>query len=123
MIASRRRFLRYLFGAGVVGAAACYPVFIERQMILKTRYQIHIPNLPRAFKGFRIVHLTDLHHGFLVPLSVVDDVVRRVNRIPRDVVVCTGDYVHEKNGTGEIDRVYPVRFNCFPEIGDAGIIM
>jgi predicted MPP superfamily phosphohydrolase len=116
MITSRRRFLRYLCGAGVAGAAACYPVFIEHQMILKTRYQIHIPNLPRAFKGFRIVHLTDLHHGFLVPLSVVDDVVRRVNRIPRDVVVCTGDYVHEKNGTGEIDRVYPVRFNCFPEI-------
>jgi hypothetical protein len=108
MIASRRRFLRYLFGAGVAGAVACYPVFIERRMILETHYQIHIPNLPRAFRGFRIVHLTDLHHGFLMPLSVVEDVVRRVNRIPRDVVVCTGDYVHEKNGTGQIDRVWPV---------------
>jgi len=117
MIASRRRFLRYLFGAGVAGAAACYPVYIERQMILETHYQIHIPNLPQAFKGFRIVHLTDLHHGFLVPLSVVEDVVRRVNRIPRDVVVSTGDCVHEKNGTGEIDRVWPVLAKLFAPEG------
>lgn len=108
MIASRRRFLRYLCGAGVVGAAAGYPVFVERRIILETHYRIRIPNLPRAFQGFRIVHLTDLHHGFLVPLSVIEGVVRRVNRIPRDVVVCTGDYVHEKNGTAEIDRVWPV---------------
>jgi predicted MPP superfamily phosphohydrolase len=71
MIASRRRVLRDLFGAGEVGAAACYPVFIERQIILETRYQIHIPNLLLVFKGFRIVHLTDLHHGFLVPPPAV----------------------------------------------------
>ena len=108
MILTRRKFFRYLMGAGVVSAAAGYPVFVERQIILETHYRIHIPNLPRIFQGFRIVHLTDLHHGFLVPLSVIEGVVRRVNRIPRDVVVCTGDYVHEKNGTAEIDRVWPV---------------
>lgn len=108
MIASRRRFLRYLFGAGVLGVAAGYPVFIERQIILETHYRILIPNFPPAFKDFRIVHLTDLYHGFMVSLSVIEGVVRRVNRIPRDVVVCTGDYVHAIDGMQEIDRVWPV---------------
>jgi hypothetical protein len=34
MITSRRRFLRYLFGGGVAGAAACYPVFMEASMFV-----------------------------------------------------------------------------------------
>ena len=108
MIAARRKFLRYLIGAGMAGATAGYPVFIERRVILQTHYRIRIPNLPPAFRGFRIVHLSDLHHGFLMPLSVIQGVVARVNRIPRDVVVCTGDYVHERNTTAEIDSVWPV---------------
>jgi predicted MPP superfamily phosphohydrolase len=108
MNTKRRRFLRYLMGAGVMGAAACYPVFVERQIVLENHYRVRIPNLPPAFRGFRIVHLTDLHHGFLVSLSSIERIVRRVNRIPRDMVVCTGDYVHEKNGTTQIDRVWPV---------------
>ena len=71
----------------MAGVAACYPVFIERRMILETHYQIRIPNLPRAFTGFRIVHLTDLHHGFLMPLSVIEDVVRRVTCFPEIAVL------------------------------------
>lgn len=56
-------------------------------MILETHYPIHVPNLPRVFKGFRIVHLTDLHNGFLMPLSVIEDVVRRVNCFPEIAVL------------------------------------
>ena len=107
MDASRRRFLRHLFGAGLLSAAACYPVFIERRIVRETHYRIHISNLPPAFRGFRLVHLTDLHHGFLVSLSFIEGIVQRVNHIPRDLVVCTGDYVHERNSTAQIDRVWP----------------
>jgi predicted MPP superfamily phosphohydrolase len=95
-------------GAGLAGAVASYPFFIERAIVLQTHYRIRIPNLPPVFSGFRIVHLSDLHHGFLVPLASIERLVRRVNRIPRDVVVCTGDYVHAKNDTAQIDRVWPV---------------
>jgi hypothetical protein len=93
---------------GALGLVASYPVFIERYIILLNRYRIPVPNLPPAFHGFRIVQLTDLHHGFLVPLAVIRHVVWRANRTERDVIVCTGDYVHERNATGEIDAVWPV---------------
>jgi predicted MPP superfamily phosphohydrolase len=83
-------------------------VLIERYLIVVNRYRIPVPNLPDAFAGFRIVHLTDLHHGLLVPLDVIRYVVSRTNQIPRDVVVCTGDYVHERDATEQIDRVWPV---------------
>jgi predicted MPP superfamily phosphohydrolase len=58
---TRRKFIRL---SGVVGAAVLlvsYPVFIERYLILTNHYRIPVPNLPQAFSGFRLVHLSDLH--------------------------------------------------------------
>ena len=104
---SRRRFLKW--GClSAVGLAASYPVFIERYIIKVNTYRIPVPHLPPSFAGFRIVHLTDLHLGFLVPLRVIRGVVSKTNSLPRDLVVCTGDYVHEKDAQGQIDAVWPV---------------
>jgi len=102
---SRRRFLKLLGAAGLV---ASYPVFVERYIILSNTYRIPVPNLPPAFAGFRIVHLTDFHHGPLVPLGVIRHVVERTNRLKRDIVVCTGDCVRGTCTTARIDQVWPV---------------
>ncbi len=99
----RRRFLAFLGGTGLV---ASYPVCVEPYLIVKNTYRIPVPNLPAAFAGFRMVHLTDLHYGPLVPLAMIRHVVRRSNRIERDVVVCTGDYVHMRR-SGDVDTVWP----------------
>jgi len=105
---TRRQFLRLGGVFGAAGLLASYPVFIERYLILTNFYRIPVPNLPQAFSGFRIVHLTDLHYGFLVPLSVIRYVIRRANRLQRDLVVCTGDYVHKRGITTQIDAVWPL---------------
>ena len=105
---TRRRFLKWAGALGALGLVGSYPVFIERYIVLTNTYRIHVPNLPHAFAGFRIVHLTDLHYGFLVPLAVIRSVVRRDNAIARDITVCTGDFVHERQATGQIDAVWPV---------------
>lgn len=105
---SRRRFLKLTWGVGAVGLLASYPFFIERYIVLTNTYRIPVPNLPKAFSGFRIVQLTDLHYGTLVPLSLIRSVIARANRIECDVIVCTGDYVHEWNSTGQIDTVWPL---------------
>jgi len=52
--------------------------------------------------------LSDLHYGSLVPLELIRDVVERANKIKPDLIVCTGDYVHEKNSAKQIDQVWPV---------------
>jgi predicted MPP superfamily phosphohydrolase len=103
---SRRHFLRLLLGAGC--AAVGYPVFIERYLVLTNRYRIKVPNLPAPFRGLRIVQLTDLHYGLLQPLALIEAVVDRANAIERDIVVCTGDYVHQRDATTQIDAVWPV---------------
>jgi hypothetical protein len=105
---SRRHFLKLAGCTGVVGLAASYPVFIERYVVLTNTYRIPVPNLPQVFAGFRIVQLTDLHYGALVPQSLIRHVIARANSIPRDIVICTGDYVHARNTTTEIDTVWPL---------------
>ena len=105
---TRRRFLRSSASAGALGLVASYPFFIERYVVLTNTYRIPVPNLPPAFAGFRIVQLTDLHYGLLVPLRLVRSVISRANRIRRDLTVCTGDYVHERRARGQIDAVWPL---------------
>lgn len=102
---TRRHFLKL---AASVSLVASYPVFIERYIVLTNTYRIAVPNLPTAFSGLRIVHLTDLHYGFLVPLTLIKSVINRANKLKPDIIVCTGDYVHEKDSTVQINAVWPV---------------
>jgi len=93
---------------GSAGLLASYPIFIERYMVQTNIYRIPVPNLPKAFTGFRIVQLSDLHLGFLVPPELIHHVVERTNALKPDLIVCTGDYVHERNSTKQIDKVWPI---------------
>jgi len=105
---TRRGLLKLAGSFGVVGLVASYPVFVERLIILTNTYRISVPNLPRVFSGLRLVQLSDLHYGFLMPLRVIRHVVARANQIERDLIVCTGDYVHERNATTQVDAVWPI---------------
>lgn len=90
------------------GLLLSYPVFIERYLFLVERYRVPVPGLPRSFEGFTIVQLADLHYGFLVPYRFLERVVLRANSLPRDITVCTGDYIHERNATTQIDTIWPL---------------
>jgi uncharacterized protein len=52
-------------------------------------------------QGYHFEHKTDFRYGFLVPLSMIQAIFARANRIERDLVICTGDYVHERRATGQ----------------------
>jgi predicted MPP superfamily phosphohydrolase len=105
---TRRNFLKRTFLFGTLGLLTGYPVFVERYIILTNFYRIAVPNLPREFSGFRIVQLSDLHYGFLVPLGLIQYVITRANLLKPDIIVCTGDFVHERNSVKQIDRIWPV---------------
>lgn len=106
---TRREFIKKAaITCGIGGMAAGYPVFIERYIVRVNTYQIPVPNLPRAFENFRIAHLTDLHYGPLVPEIFIKGVIDRTNRIEKDMIVCTGDYVHGKQEKNRFDTVFPI---------------
>ncbi len=105
---NRRAFIKYTSTTAGLGLIASYPVFIERYLLQVNNYRIPVTNLPASFEGFTIVHLTDLHYGTLNPLRFIEKVIRHANGIPRDLTVCTGDYIHEFNATGQINAVWPL---------------
>jgi predicted MPP superfamily phosphohydrolase len=106
-IQSRRNFLKIGLFAGSAILTGIYTVFIERSIVQINKYRIPIPRLPPAFEHFTIVHLTDLHYGLLVSLSHLQSLFAKVNSIPRDMIVCTGDYIHERYSSKQIDTIWP----------------
>lgn len=103
---NRRQFIR--LGAAGLALAGVYSLFVERYIVLFSRYRLRVPHLPAALAGLTIVQLTDLHYGLLVPLGFLEHLIDQVNALPKDMVVCTGDYVHERESTRQIDRIWPL---------------
>ena len=73
---------------GLVGALIRRPGRIKI-----ARRTLPVRNLPAAWEGVRIAHLTDLHHGRMVRLSYIAEAVRLANAEKPDMVVLTGDFV------------------------------
>jgi hypothetical protein len=105
---NRRKFLKFALYGGACALLGSYPVLIERNIVYVNRYKVPIANLPSSFHGFTLAQLTDLHLGFLVSESFVEGIIHRTNRLRTDVIVCTGDYVHERNTIEEIEKVWPI---------------
>lgn len=104
----RRTFLKVALASSAIPLIGSYSFYIERQTVLLNRYLIPLNDLPPAFHGFTIAQLTDLHLGYLVSEAFIEEIVQRTNRLNADIIVCTGDYVHERNTISEIDRVWPI---------------
>jgi predicted MPP superfamily phosphohydrolase len=64
-----------------------------RKQISVTDQRIWLNGLQGAFRGFRIVHLSDIHHSLFVSLDRVAAVVALSNYLKPDLVALTGDFV------------------------------
>ncbi len=91
---NRRQFLRGFVAAPLVGVSAisAYSRLVEPYNYLISETDIQIKGLPKAFEGFRITQLTDLHHSRIVGLDEIRRVVSLAQQTKPDVFVLTGDY-------------------------------
>lgn len=58
-----------------------------------TEHRVGLAGLPDAFRGLRIVQLTDIHHGLYFPETALNLVVELTNKLSPDIVALTGDFV------------------------------
>jgi len=92
---SRRRFLRggaatSLGVLAVTSGAGARAAYGDPEV---TRVDIHLEDLPPAFEGLRIAHLSDLHAGPLVPDSLLRRWRKMAEREQPDLLLFTGDFV------------------------------
>ncbi|HET7745878.1 MAG TPA: metallophosphoesterase, partial [Vicinamibacteria bacterium] len=86
-------------------AAAGYGLLYGRLDVEITRPRIRLKRLPKAFDGFRIAQLSDIH---ISPFTTADHIrhcVTITNGLKADLVVLTGDYLAwDSEAGGEVVR-------------------
>lgn len=85
----------------IVIAAIPFTGIIYGMALGKYRYQVHritlaFKDLPDAFNGFTLTHLSDIHSGSLINTRRVEKGVALANAQQSDIVVFTGDIVNNK---------------------------
>jgi len=103
----RRRFLERT--AVLVSAtpflAAGYGLLYERQNVEVVRQRIRLARLPKAFDGFRIAQLSDIHIGPFTTAEYIRRCVAITNGLEPDLIALTGDYIcWDPEAQGEVVR-------------------
>jgi predicted MPP superfamily phosphohydrolase len=58
-------------------------------------HSIPVADLPQAFAGFKIAHLSDLHHGHHLPDDFLPKAVDLTMAQQPDLIALTGDFIHK----------------------------
>ncbi len=93
---ARRKFIRQ---AGLTVAAIPFTSMIYG--VIKGRYDFKVnkinlafSNLPKAFDGFRIVQISDIHSGSFDSEIAIQEGIELINQQKADVILFTGDLVN-----------------------------
>lgn len=105
---SRSSFLTWL---GIISGGAMFSSFIYG-LSNKYNYQlknVKIPfaNLPAAFKGLKIVHISDIHTGSFTNYKAVNKGIDLILSQNPDLILFTGDLVNNKSDeVGEYQKIF-----------------
>lgn len=81
--------------------------------------EVEIPGLPRAFDGFRLAQLSDIHLGGYMDDDALASHVERVNAMGVDLVCITGDIT---DGLDHAPRTFPILGRLHAPCGVAAIL-
>ena len=72
-----------------------YSIFKSLYRFKIHRVKVTFKTLPKAFDGFKIIHISDLHLGsFNYRYHILDRAVKLINGLNADIIVFTGDLVN-----------------------------
>ncbi len=91
----RRQFLERTATAVVAApfVAGAYGLFYGRLNLQTTTQRIRLARLPKAFDGFRIAQLSDIHVGPFMTEAQIRKYVGITNALKPDLVALTGDFI------------------------------
>lgn len=94
---SRSAFLSWL-GLGVGGTIFSTLLYgFKNQYNYQVRnVKLNFPNLPVAFRGLKIVHISDIHSGSFMNKGEVLKGIETINALEPDIILFTGDLVNDR---------------------------
>ena len=95
-IPSRRKFVSTLgWGlAAIPFASILYSIFKGKYNYKVWKYTLYFDNLPKAFDGYRITQISDIHCGSFDNYEKIHYGVELINSQKSDVILFTGDLVN-----------------------------
>src|SRR5690349_13982973 len=87
---TRRSFL--LGAAGAATAVAGYPCYYEPRWLDSTERRVRTARPPLS-DPVRILHLSDLHASFIVPMSLIQHAITLGLERKPDIICLTGDFI------------------------------
>ncbi|PVD53635.1 metallophosphatase [Terrimonas sp.] len=88
---------------------------------LKT-IQLNFPNLPEAFKGLKIIHISDVHSGSFTDKKAVAHGIDMIMKQGADIILFTGDlvndHVDEMNDYSDIFSKLSAPMGVFSTLGN-----
>ena len=97
-IPSRRRFVS-LLGLGIASipfAGMLHGIFRGRYNYRVIKHTLYFADLPDAFDGYKIAHISDIHSGSFDNKEKVQYGIDLINEQQSDVIFFTGDLVNNK---------------------------
>lgn len=77
----------------LIGSIIVWSRFVSTSGLDVKETKIVNNKLPESFKGFKIVHISDIHYGKTINKSKLSKVVDKIKLINPDLVVFTGDLI------------------------------
>jgi len=95
-IPSRRKFVSTLgWGLAAISfASILYSIFKGKYNYKVWKYTLYFDNLPKAFDGYRITQISDIHCGSFDNYEKIRYGVELINSQKSDVILFTGDLVN-----------------------------
>jgi uncharacterized protein len=94
---SRSAFLSWLgigFGGGLMGTFIYG--FSNKYNYQVIRKKLNFSNVPAAFKGLKIVHISDIHAGSFTDKAAVIKGIEKIMKEKPDLILFTGDLVNDR---------------------------
>ena len=82
--------------AAIPVASLVYGVVANAYNYQFKRLKLNFPNLPKAFEGFTVVQLSDIHSGSFNQSKPIEEVIEKINALKADLILFTGDLVNDK---------------------------
>jgi predicted MPP superfamily phosphohydrolase len=95
-LASRRKFVSQI-GLGIAAIpfmSLIYGITVGKYNYKVIKQRIFFPDLPDAFDGFRITHISDVHSGSFDNPEKINYAIDLVNEQNSDMILFTGDIVN-----------------------------